>query len=62
LPHVIEAMFIGPGDGEGVGSCYGNACVRSVRDVRRDFLRAYRLRSADVPLVRYHIGVGFVAA
>ena len=62
LPHIIEAMFIGPADGTGVDGCYGNACVRSMRTIHSDFLREFGLTAAQVPLVRYQVGQGFSAA
>ena len=62
LPHIIQAMLIGPADGTGVNGCYGNACVRSMHDIHADFLRTYGLTAADVPLVRYNVGVDFHAA
>ena len=40
----------------------GNACVRSMRSIHQSFLRAYGLTAQQVPLVRYNIGHGFVAA
>ena len=49
-------------DATGVDGCYGNACVTSLRDIHRDFLATYGLSAAQVPLVRYEIGVGFHAA
>ena len=62
LPHIIEAVLIGPGDAAGADGCYGNACVRSLRDVHQDFLRTFGLTAVEVPLVRYDVGVGFRAA
>ena len=59
LPHVIEAVLIGPGDATGVDGCYGNACVRSLRDIHRDFLDEYGLTGEQVPLVSYQVGSGF---
>ena len=52
LPHIIEAVFLTVGAD---ADCYGHACDRSMGDVHRDFLRAFGLDAAAVPLVVYDL-------